>query len=82
MALIVGVLFSARNSQAVSLDVIFFQLPPLSIAILLLLSLATGMFLSAFIYILVTFKLKRHNLQLQRQLSKVKQAQAVNEASR
>tara|TARA_B110000908_G_scaffold14461_1_gene16569 strand:- start:556 stop:780 length:225 start_codon:yes stop_codon:yes gene_type:complete len=59
VALVVGVLFSARNSQAVSLDLIFFQLPPLSMAIWLLLSLVTGMLLCAFIYTFVTFKLKR-----------------------
>jgi len=73
VALVVGVLFSARNSQAVSLDLIFFQLPPLSMAIWLLLSLVTGMLLCAFIYTFVTFKLKRHNAQLQRQLAKLNQ---------
>jgi|TARA_B110000503_G_scaffold125286_1_gene192710 putative membrane protein len=73
VALVIGVLFSARNSQAVSLDLIFFQLPPLSMAIWLLLSLVTGMLLCAFIYTFVTFKLKRHNAQLQRQLAKLNQ---------
>lgn len=81
VALIVGVLFSARNSQAVALDLIFFQLPPVSMAIWLLLSLAFGMLLSAFIYTFVTFKLKRQNTQLQRQLAKIKRAQTVNEVS-
>jgi uncharacterized membrane protein YciS (DUF1049 family) len=71
VALIVGVLFSTRNSQAVPLDLILFQFPPVSIAIWLLLSLATGMILSAFIYSVITFKLKRHNAQLQRQLTKL-----------
>ena len=78
VALVVGVLFSTRNSQAVSLDLIFFQLPPMSMAIWLLLSLATGMILCAFIYSVVTFKLKRHNAQLQRQLSKANQSQSLN----
>ena len=76
VALVVGVLFSSRNSQLVSLDLIFFQLPPLSMAIWLLLSLATGMFLCAFIYSFITFKLKRHNGQLQRQLSKLNATQS------
>jgi|TARA_B110000116_G_C16677974_1_gene509327 putative membrane protein len=78
VALVVGVLFSTRNSQAVSLDLIFFQLPPMSMAIWLLLSLAMGMLLCAFIYSVVTFKLKRHNTQLQRQLSKANQSQSLN----
>jgi|TARA_B110000908_G_scaffold27580_1_gene32391 putative membrane protein len=78
VALVVGVLFSTRNSQAVSLDLIFFQLPPMSMAIWLLLSLAMGMLLCAFIYSVVTFKLKRHNAQLQRQLSKANQSQSLN----
>tara|TARA_B100000780_G_scaffold20574_1_gene13277 strand:- start:1623 stop:1910 length:288 start_codon:yes stop_codon:yes gene_type:complete len=78
VALVVGVLFSTRNSQAVSLDLIFFQLPPMSMAIWLLLSLAMGMILCAFIYSVVTFKLKRHNAQLQRQLSKANQSQSLN----
>ena len=78
VALAVGVLFSTRNSQAVSLDLIFVQLPPMSMAIWLLLSLAMGMILCAFIYSVVTFKLKRHNAQLQRQLSKANQSQSLN----
>jgi len=78
VALVVGVLFSTRNSQAVSLDLIFFQLPPMSMAIWLLLSLAMGMILCAFIYSVITFKLKRHNAQLQRQLSKANQSQSLN----
>lgn len=78
VALVVGVLFSTRNSQAVSLDLIFFQLPPMSMAIWLLLSLAMGMILCAFIYSVVTFKLKRHNARLQRQLSKANQSQSLN----
>jgi len=78
VALVVGVLFSTRNSQAVSLDLIFFQLPPMSMAIWLLLSLAMGMILCAFIDSVVTFKLKRHNAQLQRQLSKANQSQSLN----
>lgn len=78
VALAVGVLFSTRNSQAVSLDLIFVQLPPMSMAIWLLLSLAMGMFLCAFIYSVITFKLKRHNAQLQRQLSKAIQSQSLN----
>ena len=51
VALVVGVLFSTRNSQAVSLDLIFFQLPPTSMAIWLLLSLAMGMKLKYIKYI-------------------------------
>jgi len=82
VALVVGVLFSARNSQAVSLDLIFFQLPPLSMAIWLLLSLVTGMLLCAFIYTFVTFKLKRHNVQLQRQLAKLNQKKSHTETLR
>jgi len=78
VALVVGVLFSTRNSQAVSLDLIFFQLPPMSMAIWLLLSLAMGMILCAFIYSVVTSRLKRHNAQLQRQLSKANQSQSLN----
>jgi|TARA_B110001469_G_scaffold71648_1_gene68105 putative membrane protein len=82
VALVVGVLFSARNSQAVSLDLIFFQLPPLSMAIWLLLSLVTGMLLCAFIYTFITFKLKRHNAQLQRQLDKLNQKKPQTETPR
>jgi putative membrane protein len=82
VALVVGVLFSARNSQDVSLDLIFFQLPPLSMAIWLLLSLVTGMLLCAFIYTFVTFKLKRHNAQLQRQLAKLNQKKSHTETLR
>jgi len=82
VALVVGVLFSTRNSQAVSLDLIFFQLPPMSMAIWLLLSLATGMLLCAFIYSFVTFKLKRYNAQLQRQLSKASQTQSSHKVTR
>ena len=82
VALGVGVLFSARNSQAVSLDLIFFQLPPLRMAIWLLLSLVTGMLLCAFIYTFVTFKLKRHNAQLQRQLDKLNQKKSHTETLR
>ena len=82
VALVVGVLFSARNSQAVSLDLIFFQLPPLSMAIWLLLSLVMGMLLCAFIYTFVTFKLKRHNAQLQRQLAKLNQKKSHTETLR
>jgi putative membrane protein len=78
VALIVGVLFSTRNSQAVSLDLIFFQFPPMSMAIWLLLSLAMGMVLCAFVYSVVNLKLKRKNVQLQRQLSKVNQKQSGN----
>jgi len=74
VALVVGVLFSARNSQAASLDLIFFQLPPMSMAILMLLSLAMGVLFCAFIYSFVTLKLKRQNAQLQRQLSKLTQS--------
>ena len=82
VALVVGVLFSTRNSQAVSLDLIFFQLPPMSMAIWLLLSLAMGVLLCAFIYSFVTFKLKRHNAQLQRQLSKANQTEPSNKVTR
>lgn len=82
VALVVGVLFSARNSQAVSLDLVFFQLPPLSMAIWLLLSLVMGMLLCAFIYTFVTFKLKRHNAQLQRQLAKLQQKKSQTEMPR
>jgi putative membrane protein len=81
VALIVGVLFSTRNSQAVSLDLIFFQFPPMSMAIWLLLSLAMGMVLCAFVYSVVNLKLKRKNVQLQRQLSKVNQTQPGNKAT-
>ena len=77
VALVVGVLFSTRNSQAVSLDLIFFQLPPMSMAIWLLLSLAMGMILCAFIYSVVTFKLKRNNAQLQLKFSKANQSQSL-----
>ena len=82
VALVVGVLFSTRNSQAVSLDLIFFQLPQMSMAIWLLFSLVTGMLLCAFIYSFVIFKLKRHNAQLQRQLSKANQTQTSNKVTR
>ena len=76
LALIIGVLFSTRNSQAVPLDLIFFQFPPVSIAIWLLLSLATGAILSAFVYGFIAFKLKRRNVQLQRQLAKLDQSES------
>ena len=82
VALVVGVLFSSRNSQTMSLDLIFFQLPPLSIAMWLLLSLATGMFLCAFIYSFITFKLKRHNGQLQRQVAKLNETQSNQKTAR
>ena len=74
VALVVGVLFSARNSQVASLDLIFFQLPPMSMAILMLLSLGMGVLFCAFIYSFVNLKLKRKNAQLQRQLSKLTQS--------
>jgi uncharacterized membrane protein YciS (DUF1049 family) len=69
VALVMGVLFSTRNSQAFSLDLIFFQSHSMSIAIWLLLSLALGMCLSAFIYSVVLLKLKRQNTRLERRLS-------------
>jgi len=68
IALVVGVLFSTRNNQTFSLDLIFFQLPSMSIAIWLLLSLAFGAALSAFMYSVVVLKLKRSNIKLQRRL--------------
>jgi len=82
LALVIGVLFSTRNSQAISLDLIFFQFPPISMAIWLLLSLAIGVLLSAFVYSFVTLKLKRHNAQLQRQLSKLHATQSGNKVTR
>jgi uncharacterized membrane protein YciS (DUF1049 family) len=54
----------------------------LSMAIWLLLSLVTGMLLCAFIYSFVTFKLKRHNAQLQRQLAKLNQKKSHTETLR
>lgn len=75
LTLIIGVLFSTRNSQAVPLDLIFFQLPPVSMAIWLLLSFTLGAILCAFVYGFITFKLKRHNAQLQRQLAKLSKSE-------
>ncbi|MDC9719531.1 MAG: LapA family protein [Gammaproteobacteria bacterium] len=82
LALMMGVLFSTRNSQAISLDLIFFQLAPTSVAVWLLLSLVLGMALSAFIYSFATLKLKRNNTKLQRQLRKFSQIQVSDKASR
>jgi uncharacterized integral membrane protein len=82
IALVIGVLFSTRNSQPFSLDLIFFQSPSISIAIWLLLSLAMGVFLSAFVYSFVLLKLKRSNNRLQRRISQLSHASNVNGANK
>ena len=74
VALIMGVLFSTRNSQAFSLDLIFLQSPPISVAIWLLLALGLGMLLSAFIYSVAMLKLKRTNTQLVKRLAQADSA--------
>ncbi len=81
MALVLGVLFSTRNSQAVPLDLILFQLPPTSMAIWLLLSLALGGLICASMYSVINFRLKRDNKQLKRRISKLNEVEKTSRVS-
>ena len=74
VALIIGVLFSSRNSAPVPLDILIYQLPPMSIAIWILISFTLGALMSALVYGFINQQHKRQNRRL---LSQVNRMQAV-----
>ena len=49
-ALTIGILFSSRNSTPVAVDMLVMQLPPMSIALWILISFTLGLIVSGIIY--------------------------------
>ncbi|MDP6968147.1 MAG: LapA family protein [Gammaproteobacteria bacterium] len=77
IALVMGVLFSSRNSTPVALDVLVYQLPPMSIALWILVSFTLGALLSGLIYGLINQTHKRRNSRLLRQMNRMQATQGV-----
>jgi putative membrane protein len=78
-ALTIGILFSSRNSAPVAVDMLVVQLPPMSVALWILVSFTLGAIASGLVYALINQAHKRRNKRL---LSQVNQLQAVRETAK
>lgn len=77
LALVVGILFSSRNSAPVAVDMLVVQLPPMSIALWILLSFTLGAVITALAYGLINQGQKRTNKRLLRQVNQMQSQQAA-----
>lgn len=66
LVLVAGIWFSIRNPQSVSLDLIAFQLPPMSLALLLIAMLLLGTVLGAILMLPWIAKLKKRSHKIER----------------
>ncbi|HCH25215.1 MAG TPA: DUF1049 domain-containing protein [Oceanospirillaceae bacterium] len=73
-ALTVGILFSSRNSTPVALDMLVVQLPPMSVALWILISFTLGVIASGLLYGLINQTHKRRNKSLLRQVNQLEAA--------
>ncbi len=71
LALVIGILFSSRNSAPVAVDMLIIQLPPMSIAVWILVSFTLGAVASAVAYSFVNQGQKRTNKRLLRQVNEM-----------
>jgi len=78
-ALTIGILFSSRNSTPVAVDMLVVQLPPMSVALWILVSFTLGAIASGLVYGLMNQAHKRRNNRLLRQ---VNQLEAVRETAK
>ena len=78
-ALTIGILFSSRNSTPVALDMLVVQLPPMSVALWILVSFTLGAIASGLVYGLINQNQKRQNNRLLRQIN---QLEAVRETAK
>ncbi|MCP4791697.1 MAG: LapA family protein [Gammaproteobacteria bacterium] len=76
-ALTIGILFSSRNSTPVAVDMLVMQLPPMSIALWILISFTLGLIVSGIIYGLVNQGHKRRNSRLLRQVNQLQTVQGT-----
>ena len=79
IALVIGILFSCRNSQSVTLDLLVYELPAMSLAVWVLLSFTLGAVLSAVVYGLINQSHRRRNTQLLRQVNQLQAQQSGQE---
>ena len=79
IALVIGILFSSRNSQSVTLDLLVYELPAMSLAVWVLLSFTLGAVLSAVVYGLINQSHRRRNTQLLRQVNQLQAQQSGQE---
>lgn len=77
LALVVGILFSSRNSAPVAVDMLVIQLPPMSIALWILLSFTLGAVVTALAYGLINQGQKRANKRLLRQVNQMQSQQGA-----
>ena len=77
LALVVGILFSSRNSAPVAVDLLIIQLPPMSIALWILLSFTLGAVVTALAYGLINQGQKRANKRLLRQVNQMQSQQGA-----
>jgi putative membrane protein len=77
LALVVGILFSSRNSAPVAVDMLVMQLPPMSIALWILLSFTLGAVVTALAYGLINQGQKRANKRLLRQVNQMQSQQGA-----
>ncbi|MDP6190572.1 MAG: LapA family protein [Gammaproteobacteria bacterium] len=77
IALVIGILFSSRNNTPVALDILVYQLPPMSIALWILVSFTFGALLSGLIYSLINQTHKRRYNRLLRQINHLKAVQGA-----
>lgn len=77
LALVVGILFSSRNSAPVAVDMLVLQLPPMSIALWILLSFTLGAVVTALAYGLINQGQKRANKRLLRQVNQMQSQQGA-----
>jgi len=76
-ALTIGILFSSRNSAPVAVDMLVMQLPPMSIALWILISFTLGLIVSGIIYGLVNQGHKRRTSRLLRQVNQLQTVQGT-----
>ena len=77
LALVIGILFSSRNSAPVAVDMLVLQLPPMSIALWILLSFTLGAVVTALAYGLINQGQKRANKRLLRQVNQMQSQQGA-----
>lgn len=77
LALVIGILFSSRNSAPVAVDMLVVQLPPMSIALWILLSFTLGAVVTALAYGLINQGQKRANKRLLRQMNQMQSQQGA-----
>ncbi len=79
VVLLVGILFAVNNQQAIALNLIWTELPPISLSVWLLTTLTLGVLLGMLAMLGVYVRLKarlarseRHNRQQQKELDRLR----------